>query len=318
MKNAGAWALLALSVTACGREAADRRAAFDADALLRDVTHLAADELAGRLAGSPGAGAARAFVLERFRRLGLAPAYDGYASPFRFERDGEPVEGVNVVAKLDGTDPALAERWLLLSAHYDHLGVRGGEVFNGADDNASGVAALLAVAAALAERPLGRPVLFAAFDAEEPGQWGARSFVSGPPVPLEQVVIAINLDMLGRDDGGALWAAGTHYHPWLRAPLERAAARAPVALRFGHDVPGDPRDWTGDSDHAAFHAAGIPWVYFGVEDHPDYHRPTDDAERIDAEFLAGAASLVLEATRELDVALAADAVNRADTLPPSP
>jgi Zn-dependent M28 family amino/carboxypeptidase len=309
MKNAGARSLLALGLlglAACGRDPVHRQVGLDPDPLLRDVSYLAGDELAGRLAGSAGAGMARAFVLERFRQLGLAPAYDGFASPFRFDRSGQPVEGVNVVAKLDGTDPALAERWLVLSAHYDHLGVRGGQVFNGADDNASGVAALLAIAAALAERPLGRPVLFAAFDAEEPGQWGARSFVGAPPVPLEQVAIAINLDMLGRGDGGALWAAGTHYRPWLRAPLARAAERATVPLRFGHDVPGTAHDWTTDSDHAAFHAAGIPWVYFGVEDHADYHRPTDDAERIDAEFLAAATALVLEALRELDAALATD------------
>jgi Zn-dependent M28 family amino/carboxypeptidase len=296
-------ALLGLLVLGCTQGNVAPAPVIDPAPLLADIAYLASDELEGRQAGSAGGATARAFVLERFRHLGLEPAFDGYLMPFLYERDGEIVEGVNAAATLRGTDPALADRWFVVSAHYDHLGVRGGVVFNGADDNASGVAALLAIAADLAERPLRRPVLFATFDAEEDGQWGARALVEAPPVALEHLVLAVNLDMLGRDDGGALWAAGTHHHEWLRPPLERAAKRAAVVLRFGHDRPDEPDDWTFASDHAAFHAAGIPFVYFGVEGHPDYHRPTDDVERIDAEFLAGATALVLQALRELDTSL---------------
>jgi Zn-dependent M28 family amino/carboxypeptidase len=272
-------------------------------ALLADVTYLASDELEGRLAGSAGGAAARAFVLERFRDLGLEPAFDGFLRPFRFERGGSWVEGVNAVATLRGTDPSLADRWLVVSAHYDHLGVHDGEIFNGADDNASGVAVLLGLAATLAEAPLRRPVLFAAFDAEESGQWGARAFVAEPPAPLDHIAAAVNLDMLGRGDGGALWASGTRHTPSLRPPLERAARGAAIPLRFGHDAPDQPEDWTLSSDHAAFHTAGIPFVYFGVEDHPDYHRPSDDAASIDAAFLSAAGALVLRALHELDAAL---------------
>jgi Zn-dependent M28 family amino/carboxypeptidase len=296
---AGACAVVALG---CGGESLPEAPRLDPSALLADVRYLASDELQGRRAGSAGGAAARSYVLERLRALDLDPAYDGYLRPFRFPRGGGAAEGVNVVARLRGTDPALAGEHVVITAHYDHLGVRDGEVFNGADDNASGVAALLAVAAELRDRPLRRPVLFALFDAEEEGQWGARSFVAEPPVPFEELALAVNLDMLGRDDGGALWASGTRHHPWLRAPLRRAAERAPVELRFGHDDPAQPEDWTLESDHVAFHAAGIPFVYFGVEDHPDYHRPTDDADRIDAAFLAGAAELVLAALREVDAA----------------
>ena len=303
------WALAcALAMAAgCGPRGDTREPPLEASLhparLLADVAFLASDELAGRRTGTSGAAAARAYLLERFRELRLEPAYDGYLQPFRYEHEGRVTEGVNAVAKVDGTDQALAESWIVVSAHYDHLGVVDGVIHNGADDNASGVAAMLGIAAALAERPLRRPVLFAALDAEESDLQGALALVREPPVPLERLALDVNLDMLGRSDGGALWAAGTSLHPWLREPLERAAAHGGVELRFGHDTAGQPEDWTLESDHAAFHVEGIPFVYFGVEDHRDYHRPTDDIERIDEDFLAGSAALVLRALRELDAVL---------------
>src|SRR5690606_8288364 len=104
---------------------------------------------------------------------------------------------------------------------------------------------------------------------------------------------------------GLLWAGGASHTPALRPILERVAARAPVTLRLGHDRPGAPEgdDWTQLSDHAAFHGRGIPFVYFGVEDHPDYHRPTDDVERIVPEEFVAAVQTILIGLRELDGAL---------------
>jgi Zn-dependent M28 family amino/carboxypeptidase len=146
--------------------------------------------------------------------------------------------------------------------------------------------------------------VFVAFDAEEHGLQGARAFVDAPPVARDRIALNVNLDMVSRGDTGELYAAGTHHTPALRAPLEEVAARAPVTLLFGHDRPEDgPNDWTMQSDHGAFHQAGIPFVYFGVEDHPDYHQPTDTADRIDPGFFARAAATILDALRTLDTAL---------------
>ncbi|HYE56979.1 MAG TPA: M28 family peptidase, partial [Rhodothermales bacterium] len=124
-----------------------------------------------------------------------------------------------------------------------------------------------------------------------------------PPVPLAQMMLNVNMDMIARGDKGELYAAGTHYTPRLRPPLERAAAGATgITLRFGHDTPDLPRqdNWTSQSDHGAFHQAGRPFVYFGVEDHPDYHRPTDDVERVNPAFYTAAVDLIIRALEALD------------------
>jgi Zn-dependent M28 family amino/carboxypeptidase len=199
-----------------------------------------------------------------------------------------------------------ADRYIVISAHYDHLGTRGDTIYNGADDDASGTAALLALARHFARRPAEHSLIFAAFDAEEMGLQGARAFVAAPPVPREAIALDVNMDMVSRNSAGELYAAGAHHYPALRPVLEQVAAGAPVKLRLGHDAPGLPPgdDWTQSSDHGPFHASGIPFVYFGVEDHPDYHKPTDDVERIDPGFYVRAVSTVLSAVNALDAALA--------------
>jgi Zn-dependent M28 family amino/carboxypeptidase len=139
------------------------------------------------------------------------------------------------------------------------------------------------------------------------GLIGAGAFVRQPPVPAGRIVLNVNMDMVGRNARNELYAAGASHYPFLRPYLDSVAARAPITLRLGHDDPNGPRrdDWTTQSDQGQFHRARIPFVYFGVEDHPDYHRPTDDAERLAPAFYAGAAATVLDAVRTLDRNLAA-------------
>jgi hypothetical protein len=255
--------------------------AADSALILEDLRYLSSDELQGRAVGTEGSRLARARLAESFAGAGLQPLAGGYEHPFQFTRRGETAErtGVNVLAVRPG--PARPGRVIVVSGHYDHVGVRNGEVYNGADDNASGAVGLTALARALRGVPLRHTLVFAAFDAEESGLRGARAFVAEPPVPLDSVDVNLNLDMVART-AGVLWAGGASHWRALRPILEEAAARAPVQIRLGHDRPGAPEgdDWTGQSDHKAFHDAGIPWVYLGVEDHPDYHRPTDDFERV--------------------------------------
>lgn len=274
---------------------------IDPAALLADVQALSADGMEGRATGTPGSARARGFIAEAFGRRGAVPVGESWEHPFRFGGDRQ---GINLVGLIPGS--SRKDRYLVLSAHYDHLGTLAGQVYNGADDNASGVAVLLAAAARFKRRPLAHSLLLVAFDAEELGLEGAHAFVAAPPVPLSAIALDVNLDMVSRNADGELYAAGAHPHPQLRAPLERVAARSAVKLRLGHDDPGLPRgkDWTESSDHAPFHHAGIPFVYFGVEDHADYHRPTDDADKIAPAFFAGAAETILDAVAELDRVLA--------------
>jgi Zn-dependent M28 family amino/carboxypeptidase len=209
---------------------------------------------------------------------------------------------VNLLGVVPGTGGS--NRALIVMAHYDHVGIRDGQIFNGADDNASGVAALLQIATSMKRQAPLHDVIFAIVDAEEGGLRGARTLVADPAFKplLDRTVLAVNFDMLSRSEKNELYVAGAYHFPWLKPRLDAVAAAAPgIRLLQGHDAPEPkPQDWTMQSDHGAFHAAGRPWVYFGVEDHPDYHRPTDDFAAIPQDFFARSAATVELAVRTFD------------------
>lgn len=272
--------------------------AVDGDRMWRDLGVLAHDSMQGRRVGTEGAARARSHIVARLAALGLAPVQDS----FPVERGEESVTGVNVRAVVTGTEHP--DRYLVLTAHYDHLGVRDGEIYNGTDDNASGTAAVLALARGLVERPPRHSVVLALLDAEEGGLDGARHLVANFPVPLDRVLLNLNLDMVSRSEG-ELWVSGTHQYPALRPLVEGAEPVPPVFLRFGHDTPEDTGadNWVFASDHAAFHREGIPFLYFGVADHPGYHDPGDDIEHIDRAFYVAAAQTVARVFEVVDGAL---------------
>jgi Zn-dependent M28 family amino/carboxypeptidase len=278
------------------------------------VRTLASDDYQGRAAGSAGGAKARALIVERFAALGLKPIGTSFEHPFEFtpkpastparREPASPLRGVNVVARCPGTEPGLPA--IVVSAHYDHLGIRDGRIYHGADDNASGVAVLLELAAQCTAQPFRHDLVFAAFDAEEEGLQGAAAFLAAPTLPRSRIELNVNLDMVARGDKGELYVSGLQHNPALRPLLQPVAARAPIQVRFGHDIPGTgSEDWTMQSDHGPFHRAGIPFVYFGVEDHPDYHQPTDTADKINPDFFVKAAGVVLDALRTLDEGLRA-------------
>jgi Zn-dependent M28 family amino/carboxypeptidase len=278
--------------------------ATDSASILSDVRFLSSDELQGRATGSDGAARARARLTERFSGAGLEPMEGGYERGFTWTRgnQSEGRAGVNLVGLRRGTE--VPERYIVVSGHYDHMGVRDDEIYNGADDNASGAAGVAALAQALSGVALRHSVIFVCFDAEELGLRGARAFVEAPPVPLDAIAVDVNLDMVART-AGVLWAGGAYHTPTLRPILEDVARRAPLDYRLGHDAPGAPEgdDWTRQSDHGAFHDVGIAFVYLGVEDHPDYHHPTDDFERVDPGEYMNALRAALLTVLALDEAL---------------
>lgn len=275
---------------------------------MRDVTTLAAPAMEGRRSGTPGNLKAREWVLQQFKAAGLEPLGSSYQLPFSFERrqpgstDAAKGQGINLAGVCKGTG-AKDGRALAITAHYDHLGVRDGATFHGADDNASGVTVLLALARQCRKTPWTHDAVFVAFDAEEQGLQGARAFVSAPPLPKERIAVNINFDMVARGDKGELYVAGTSHTPALKPILEPVAAQSKIKLLFGHDSGGGQNDWTTQSDHGAFHSAGVPFLYFGVEDHPDYHKPTDTADKINPTFFYQAAVTILNAVTAVDRAL---------------
>lgn len=287
---------------------------IEPERLMADVAVLAGDAMEGRGTGTEGAARARRYIAARFREIGLRARQQRFTF---VSRGAGPRQGVNLVVRVRGT--ARGPRGaIVVTAHYDHDGIRGGQVYNGADDNASGIAALLEIAASLKGAPPAHDVLLVALDAEEPlpGMFGARAFLADPPISLERLLLNVNLDMVSRGDTGTLWAAGTGRHPALCPVLDAVAAAAPVRLAQGHDSGEGGEDWTLLSDHGPFHEAGIPFVYFGVDEHPDYHRPTDDAERIDRIFFARSTETILAAIRAFDAAPEALRAARAEAAAP--
>jgi len=302
-------ALLVAGLAAVGfgpPQTARPSALIDSVQLLGDLKVLSADDMQGRQVDTPGGAKARAFVLERFKASGIKPFGDTYAEPFTFVagRGGAQTErhGVNIVGHVDGADP---RRYIVVSAHYDHLGTRNGVVFNGADDNASGTAALFAVAKYFSTHRPAHSLLFVAFDGEEAGLRGSQAFVKQPPVDAQAMAVDLNMDMIGRDPSDKLFVVGTHLQPSLKPLVEKLAAQAPVKVLIGHDDPTQKtvEDWTRDSDHYAFIEAKIPALYFGVEDFDQHHKATDDYDTITFDFYVRAVETMVDAVKVFDAGI---------------
>ena len=274
---------------------------FDAGQLIRDIQVLSADDMEGRSADRPSMQKAREYVEKRFRESGIQPLGSTFRQEFEIgsRASGETLKGVNFVGQIKGRKNA--DKYIVITAHYDHDGIKNGEVYNGADDNASGTAALFAIASYFKKHQPDHSLIFAAFDAEERGLQGARHFVANLPVKKESILLNINMDMISRSDKGELYAVGTYHYPHLKPAIEAAAKKSKIKLLMGHDRPEQGRDdWTTQSDHAAFHHEKIPFIYFGVEDHKDYHRPTDDFANIQPEFYVRAVETIIDSVRQWD------------------
>jgi hypothetical protein len=275
---------------------------FNEKELIANLKFLSSDSMKGRQTGTPENAVARNFVIEKFKQFKLTPFGSGYELPFEFEnRSGTKIKGVNVAGWIKGT----TDSYIVISAHYDHVGVRSEKIYNGADDNASGTSALFAIAEYFGKHKPEHNIIIVAFDAEEMGLRGASAFVANPPVPLEKIKVNLNMDMVARADKGELVACGTFFYPQLKPHLESLTSEK-VKLVFGHDDPEKYKgqdNWTFSSDHGPFHRAKIPFIYFGVEDHKDYHQPTDDFELVNPEVYQACVKLIIQAAEKIDKGL---------------
>jgi hypothetical protein len=286
----------------------------DKELLLDDIRTLSSPEFAGRFPGTEGNLKAQELIIDRFEALGL----NTFGGNFRHYFDHtNPRSGreftnlVNIIGWIEGREHP--DRFIVFTAHYDHLGERNGQIFHGADDNASGVGGLLAAAAWFSAHPPKHSIMFIAWDAEEQGLGGARYFIENPVMPLENLIMNINMDMISLNTDNEIYAVGTYHYPFLKPLIESAVADADVTVLFGHDSPDLPpgQDWTFSSDHGPFHSAGIPFIYFGVEDHPYYHTPEDTFENITPEFYYNATRMIIGVIRQMDLNLDTVAAHRA-------
>jgi hypothetical protein len=287
---------------------------------------LAADSLLGRRTGTPGAAAAARFIAAEMKKHALKPAGDdGYLQRVPLARSTAPngrerlvllpswaafdtvakerrVIDANVVGILPGSDPRLRSEVVLVSAHYDHVGVgaavNGDSIYNGADDDASGVVAILEIARALGRGPAPkRTVLFLAATGEEMGLLGTRWFIEHPAIPLEKMVANLEVEMIGRPDS----LAGGVGRGWLTG-YERSTM-GEMLRDGGIPIVADPRpeqNFFMRSDNIAFAYRGIPaHTLSSFNLHADYHRPSDDVDKVDFEHMAQVIDAAIRAVRQL-------------------
>ncbi|HEV8123261.1 MAG TPA: M28 family peptidase [Gemmatimonadales bacterium] len=296
--------------------------------LLSDVRYLASDQLGGRITGSPGADSAAAYIARRFAQAGLQPSSQGWFQPFEVSRDAPAVaqlrlgalNGRNVIGVLPGKDPVLRNEIVIVGAHYDHLGLGGpgsgaldpdvrSQVHNGADDNASGAAALIHIATRLAANPPGRTVVFIAFSGEELGLLGSAYYVKHPLYPLAGTEAMVNLDMVGRLRNKRLIVYGVETAKEFPALLDSLNWYAGFDLKA-------QGDGYGPSDQQSFFIAKRPVLHLFTDLHEDYHRASDDWDKINADGLLRVADYTTGIVRAL--ANRPGPLTFVDAAPPNP
>ena len=278
--------------------------------LKKDIGFLAADERGGRAIGTDGEQQTAEYLAEEFETLGLQPmGTDGFFQEFTVSKpsnpheeavvgtDGAGITGRNVIAYLDKK----ADKTIVIGAHFDHLGMGGqgslhrgdSAIHNGADDNASGTAALLALAKIFKYETLKSNIIFVAFSGEENGLWGSNYFVKNPTLDLKTVNYMINMDMVGRlneEKSLAIYGVGTS--PSFSKVLN------PINADSLKLVPSE--SGVGPSDHTSFYLQDLPVLHFFTGQHADYHKPSDDADKINYEGLVKVVRYISRLVAELN------------------
>jgi Zn-dependent M28 family amino/carboxypeptidase len=248
---------------------------------------------------------------KRFAAVGAKPGVPGWLEDYSIASDvpglkevepqSRPAHGANVVATIRGRDPGLRDQYVVVGAHYDHLG-RGeakssalgpqGQIYNGADDNASGTVALIEIARRLVQAPPRRSVVLVAFSGEELGLLGSAAYVRNPAVPLERTVAMVNLDMVGRLRQERLLVFGSETATEFPALLDSLNRSAQFDLKYSGDG-------FGRSDQESFYLARKPVLHMFTDLHEDYHRPTDDWAKINVPGLVKVAAYTTDLVRAL-------------------
>ncbi|MCS7192099.1 MAG: M20/M25/M40 family metallo-hydrolase [Armatimonadetes bacterium] len=260
--------------------------------------------------GILGVTAKRAFAEALFSLEAVQRQIDETRKPFSFTIDGvkvrlkvklqrERLEDANVIGLIDGADPQLRKEFVVVGAHYDHVGftiTRDGQkqIFNGADDNASGTSGLLELAQYFASKrkQIKRSILFIAFGAEERGLIGSRYFLDNPIIPTENIVAMVNMDMIGRLRDNTLFILGINSSPDWKGIVDELNAQFNFTLRESSGI-------FGASDHFAFYNKGIPVLFFFTGLHENYHRPSDDWETINYEGMEKILKMVAEVVERI-------------------
>lgn len=279
----------------------------DSNQIMKDISYLAQDKLEGRLVGTEGEKMAAEYIATRFLAMGLKtfPGYEQYQQAYVVHKKPNPhslnptgdVASQNVIGLIDNN----ADNYVVVGAHYDHLGYGhfgtlwdgDPEIHNGADDNASGVAAMLEIAKHLINGPKNNNYIFMAFSGEELGLWGSNYWVKNPSIDLGKINYMINLDMVGRlNKERSLALHGTGTTPTWEKKLDKLNRYNLNLVKSESGV--------GPSDHTSFYNNDIPVLHFFTGQHNDYHKPSDDIEFINAEGIIDISNYILDIIHNLN------------------
>ena len=266
--------------------------------LLKHVKSLSSDTFEGRRTGTKGSLKAKKYIINQFNALDVLPLAKEYNQNFTFTHKRDFYQASNILGIVKGIE--LPEKYIVISAHYDHEGIKNNTIYNGADDNASGLSALFAFAEYFKNNPPKHSVILAAFDAEELGLRGSKYFVNNLIVPSKDIVVNLNMDMISRSNKNELFVVGASENKRFNYIIKNLNSSNKIKLLIGHDGYDGLDNWTYASDHVNFYKKGIPFLYFGVEDHKDYHEPTDDYENIHPEFYIEAVKKIISVFEKID------------------
>ena len=302
--------LLALCFNAYGGEAVqdgsiESSGEFEDKAgLLSHLQILASDELAGREMGSDGSQKAQSYIIKTLKALKVPALNAHYQHTFIHTQAFTEHQGKNVIGLIPGSE--FPQQYLVLSAHFDHLGKKGRAIYNGADDNASGTAALLGIAEQVIKSPMRYSLILLFTDGEELGLLGAHAFVKDHPQLISNIKLNINLDMIaGSSKTKKLRYISKDIDSLLDNEdlerLSRLRQTSAVTIKKGFNVSKRSRsvvrargNWRASSDHYVFNQVGIPFLYFGVGTHKNYHTKNDDFLRINQEFYLKAVTAIYQ------------------------
>ena len=287
--------LLVLIISGCSQNVFTKRSdSFNPEITINDISRhirvLSDDKTEGRFPGSKGSKIAVKYIVNEFKKSGLEPlGQDGFLQNFNFKNaKNDSILIPNIVGIIRGSDETLSKEFIVVGAHFDHLGFGGAhsgslamdskEIHSGADDNASGVSGLIELAGKLVSKKniLRRSIAFVAFNAEEQGIFGSKFFVNNSSINSSNIITMINFDMIGRLKNLNVNISGTGTSTVFNSILDRASAKHYL------NISKNP-DGYGPSDHASFYANDVPVLFFFTGGHSDYHKPSDTWEKINIE-----------------------------------
>jgi len=281
------------------------RFVLDKDQLYKHVEILSSDAFNGRKLGSKGNAEAQKYIVEALQKLNIPPMESSYYQSFTYSNLFSNKQGSNIVAVINSKNNHSNKKYIVLSAHFDHIGRSGNRIFNGADDNASGTAALLSLAQQLIEKPLEHNFILLFSDGEESNLKGAKAFVKKHSKLLADIKLNINMDMLaGSQRSQQLNFISKGLEKLLSEQqsrnLENIQGNSSIRLHKGfRSISGtkfsaSSKSWIMASDHGVFHKANVPFMYFGVGTHKNYHKASDTYKNINPVLFIGAVESIYQ------------------------